>query len=120
MSDPDATQRTSVPAMLEHQSPEDAIIHGRRERAAHVRSKGEDPFANQVGEFAQVGKVLAGFADTKTAEGKYDPAKVTAKASGPVRCKSRRTSVSVFNGARIARWSLIAWVTRACSSLEKR
>jgi lysyl-tRNA synthetase class 2 len=103
-SDPDATQRTSVPPHIEqHQSPEDAIIHGRRERAANVRQKGEDPFANEVGDFTQVGAVLAGFADCKTPEGKYDPAKVAAKNASPARVTGRIVAVRSFGKASFLR-----------------
>ncbi len=84
--DADATQRTSVPphleSILEHASPEDAIIQARKERAATVRTRGEDPFANDVGKFERIAEVLLPFAAARGAEGKYEAAKVQELAAG--------------------------------------
>lgn len=104
--DADATQRTSVPpAMLEHASPEDAIVHARRERAAAVREKGEDPFANQVGDLTRVGELLAEVQDARNADGKYDPAKIQALSAslGPTRVAGRIVAARSFGKAGFLR-----------------
>lgn len=99
--DADATQRTSMPA-LEGLSPEAAIIQARRERAAAVRERAEDPFANDVGEFERLGAVLARYAEAKLEGGKYDPAKVAA-IGGSTRVTGRLIAVRSFGKASFLR-----------------
>jgi lysyl-tRNA synthetase class 2 len=101
-NDPDATQRTSVPPHIEALSPEVAILAGRRERSAAVRTRGEDPFANNVGELVRVGEVVAKYAEARTAEGKYDAAKVQA-IGGTARVAGRIVAVRSFGKASFLR-----------------
>jgi lysyl-tRNA synthetase class 2 len=78
--DPDKTQRTA-PVEIS-QSPEEAIIAGRRERGFSLREKGEDPFTNEVGALDTIASVLARHEPARGAEGKYDAEKVKAVGSG--------------------------------------
>jgi len=99
--DADATQRTSMPP-LEGLSPEATIIQARKERAAEVRARAEDPFANDVGEFERVGAVLGRYAEAKIEGGKYDAAKVQA-IGGAARIAGRVMSVRSFGKASFLR-----------------
>ncbi len=58
-------------------STEEALIAGRKERAAAVRAKGENPFDNRVGEVSTVGDVRGRFESARQPDEKYDAAKVT-------------------------------------------
>ncbi|MBK7400186.1 MAG: lysine--tRNA ligase [Myxococcales bacterium] len=76
--DADATLEIS-PAVL-HASAEEAIIASRRDRSRAVRERGQNPFANDVGEVSSVGEVRGRFTSAALPDGKYDAAKVTALA----------------------------------------
>ncbi len=101
-NDPDATQRTSVPPHLEALSPETAILAARKERAVNVRARGEDPFANNVGEFVRIGEVISKYAEAKSPEGKYDAAKVQS-IGGTARVTGRIVAVRSFGKASFLR-----------------
>ncbi len=106
--DPDATQRTSVPPAMEVVSPEMAIIQARKERAADVRTRGEDPFTNEVAPHVAVGKLVAAFADAKGEGGKYEPEKVKAlgqmvEGATPARVVGRVVAVRSFGKASFLR-----------------
>lgn len=101
-NDPDATQRTSIPPlMMEHQSPEAVMLLARKERAQSVRARGEDPFANDVGDLTRIGDVIAKYADART-DGKYDPAKVSAT-GGTARVAGRVVAIRSFGKASFLR-----------------
>lgn len=102
MTDPDATQRTSIPPLMENLSPEAAILLARKERAEAVRTRGADPFANDVGELVRVGDVVGRYASAKTAEGKYDAAAVTA-IGGTARIAGRVVAIRSFGKASFLR-----------------
>jgi lysyl-tRNA synthetase, class II len=101
-NDPDATQRTSIPPLMEHQSPEAAILLARKERAEAVRTRGENPFANDVGDFVRVGDVIGKYLDAKNADGKYDAAKVQS-IGGAARVAGRIVAVRSFGKASFLR-----------------
>jgi lysyl-tRNA synthetase class 2 len=63
------------------QSPEAGIIEARRAKAERVRSRGENPFANDVaprlgGKTLDIAEVRASCAAARDAAGKYDEARV--------------------------------------------
>jgi len=77
--DPDTTQRTAAVELS--QSPEEAIVAGRRERGQALRERSEDPFTNDVGELDTIASVLAHYASARATDGKYDAEKVKALAA---------------------------------------
>jgi len=46
-------------AAAEGNSPEDAIVEARKQKAAQVRERGENPFDNRVGKLERIGTVIA-------------------------------------------------------------
>jgi lysyl-tRNA synthetase class 2 len=82
----DKTEQTPSLAPQQH-SPEEMIIAARRERGAIVRERGDDPFANDVGELATIAAVVAPFAGARKpgaegVAGKFDAAAVAAIVAG--------------------------------------
>jgi lysyl-tRNA synthetase class 2 len=85
-------------------SAEAVIIAARRERAEAVRTRGEDPFTNVVGEVAKVGALLSRFEEARAEGGKFDPAKVAALAGEQVaRVSGRIVAVRSFGKASFLR-----------------
>lgn len=102
MTDPDATIETS-PAVL-HQSAEEAIVAARKDRSRAVRERGENPFANDVGEVDKVAAVRARFVEAVLPESKYDAAKVAAIAGDQrVRLAGRVVAARSFGKAAFLR-----------------
>ena len=85
------------------QSPEVAILAARRERAQAVRNKHENPFDNRVGAIDPVSSVVDRFASARTAEGKYDAAKVTEIGGGSHRLAGRVVAARSFGKAAFLR-----------------
>jgi lysyl-tRNA synthetase class 2 len=84
----DESRNTKVPDTdRDAQSAEDAIVEARRAKAARIRSRGENPFANDVkvatgGIGHDIAEIRGLAAVARDAAGKYDEAKVRAATAG--------------------------------------
>src|SRR4051812_41008302 len=85
------------------QSPENAIIAARRERAAGVREKGENPFDNRVPALDRVVTVLVAHESARAEGGKYDAAKVDAIEKRTYRLGGRIVAARSFGKAAFLR-----------------
>lgn len=70
------------------ESGEDGLITARREKAARIRARGENPFANDVRAQGRsfLGDLRAEFDAAKKEDGTYDPERVEAIAAGKTYC----------------------------------
>ena len=87
----------------EHAKAEEALIAARRAKAARVRERGENPFANDVtagAPLVPLAEARAMFDGAKTAEGRYDAAKVEPT---PLRVAGRVLFMRSFGGVTFVR-----------------
>jgi len=85
---------------------EQAIIAARAAKAEAVRARGENPFANDLGPspLVALGELRARFDGARTADGKYDPARVAELAGGGlVHVAGRVVALRTFGKASFLR-----------------
>ncbi len=87
------------PKAPEH-SAEEALIAARRGKAAKIRARGENPFANDVGQVTELAAARALFDAAKTPEGRHDPEKVEPHA---LHVAGRVLFVRAFGGVTFVR-----------------